>query len=60
MEEEQELSLTISWPFLATGRVLIDVPERTVTLRVNEEQVTFNICQAKKAPKKVKLATWLN
>ncbi|XP_022863492.1 uncharacterized protein LOC111383608 [Olea europaea var. sylvestris] len=48
MEEDQEIPLIFGRPFLATGRALIDVQGGHLTLRVNEEEVRFNIYQAMK------------
>ncbi|XP_022860538.1 uncharacterized protein LOC111381062 [Olea europaea var. sylvestris] len=55
MEEDEKVPLILGRPFLATGRALIDVQEGNLTLRVNEEQVTFNIHQEKKALEKGKV-----
>jgi hypothetical protein len=52
MEEDEKVPLILGRAFLATGRALIDVQEGKLTLRVNEEQVTFNIHQAEKPPEK--------
>lgn len=41
-------------PFLATGRTFIDVQGGKLTMRVNEEQVVFNIYPTKKSSEKVK------
>ncbi|XP_022861677.1 uncharacterized protein LOC111382049 [Olea europaea var. sylvestris] len=57
MEEAEKVSLILGQPFLATGRALIDAQEGKLTLRVNEEEVTFNIHQEKKAPEKGKVDT---
>ncbi|XP_022860338.1 uncharacterized protein LOC111380906 [Olea europaea var. sylvestris] len=57
MDEDKKVPLIHDRPFLATGRALIDVQEEKLTLRVNEEQVTFNIHQEKKAPEKGKVDT---
>ncbi|XP_022858776.1 uncharacterized protein LOC111379600 [Olea europaea var. sylvestris] len=57
MEEDEKVPLILSRPFLATRRALIDVQEGKLMLRVNEEQVTFNIHQEKKAPGKGKVDT---
>lgn len=43
MEEDQEIPLIFGRPFLATGEVLIDIQGGQLTLRVNEEEVRFNI-----------------
>ena len=32
--------------FLATGRALVDMENRQVTFRLNNEEVTFNICRS--------------
>ncbi|XP_022892010.1 uncharacterized protein LOC111406878 [Olea europaea var. sylvestris] len=55
MEEDEEVPLILGRPFLAIGRALIDVQEGKLTLRVNEEQLTFNIHQEKKALEKGKV-----
>ncbi|XP_042992364.1 uncharacterized protein LOC122318797, partial [Carya illinoinensis] len=46
MEEDEEVPLILGRPFLATGRALIDVQKGELTLRVNKEEVMFNIYQA--------------
>ena len=43
MEEDREIPLILGQPFLATGRALIDVHSDNFTLRVNNEEVRFNI-----------------
>ncbi|KAL2497425.1 RNA-directed DNA polymerase [Abeliophyllum distichum] len=48
MEEDKEIPLIVGRPFLATARALIDVYEGTLTLRVDKEQVTFNVFKAMK------------
>ncbi|XP_022881095.1 uncharacterized protein LOC111398428 [Olea europaea var. sylvestris] len=48
MEEDQEIPLILRRPFLVTERALIDVQGGQLTLRVNEEEVRFNIYQAMK------------
>ncbi|XP_073224760.1 uncharacterized protein [Cicer arietinum] len=46
MEEDNDIPLILGRPFLATGRAMIDVADGTLTLKVNEETVTFNILKA--------------
>ncbi|XP_073221514.1 uncharacterized protein [Cicer arietinum] len=46
MEEDNDIPLILGRPFLATGRAMIDVADGTLTLKVNEEIVTFNILKA--------------
>ena len=50
MEEDRELPLILGLPFLATGRALIDVHNDNLTLRVNDEEVRFNIYHTMKFP----------
>ncbi|XP_022856114.1 uncharacterized protein LOC111377273 [Olea europaea var. sylvestris] len=50
MEEDQEISLILDRPFLATGKVFIDVQGGQLTLTVNEEEMRFNIYQAMQFP----------
>ncbi|XP_035546857.1 uncharacterized protein LOC118348729 [Juglans regia] len=50
MEEDQEVPLILGQPFLATGRALIDVQNGELTLRVNKEEIMFNIYQAMRIP----------
>ena len=42
------IPLILGRPFLATGRALIDVQQRTLSLRIYDETVTFNIFKAMK------------
>ncbi|KAL5555523.1 hypothetical protein UlMin_037759 [Ulmus minor] len=46
MEEDREVPLILGRPFLATGRTLIDVHQGKLILRVQDEQVTFNVFEA--------------
>ncbi|XP_028088313.1 uncharacterized protein LOC114288887 [Camellia sinensis] len=43
---KQEVPLIHGRPFLATGKALIDVQKGELTLRVNKEEIMFNIYQA--------------
>ncbi|XP_061344598.1 uncharacterized protein LOC133290247, partial [Gastrolobium bilobum] len=45
-EADREVPLLLDRPFLATGRTLIDVEKRALTMRVNNEQITFNVLNA--------------
>ncbi|KAL5572849.1 hypothetical protein UlMin_022446 [Ulmus minor] len=53
MEEDREVPLILGRPFLATGRILIDVHQGKLILRVQDEQVTFNVFEAMKFPSNV-------
>ncbi|KAK8923616.1 hypothetical protein KSP39_PZI019737 [Platanthera zijinensis] len=50
MEEDRDVPIILGRPFLATGRTLIDVQKGELTMRVNEEEVTFNVLKAIKYP----------
>ncbi|XP_022041040.1 uncharacterized protein LOC110943611 [Helianthus annuus] len=43
MDEDSEVPLILGRPFLATTRALIDVYDGKLTLRVDEDEVTFDI-----------------
>ncbi|XP_062080842.1 uncharacterized protein LOC133785638 [Humulus lupulus] len=51
MEEDQEIPIILGRPFLATGKALIDIHDGNLTLRVNGEEVKFNISNTMKFPK---------
>ncbi|XP_022871978.1 uncharacterized protein LOC111391067 [Olea europaea var. sylvestris] len=50
MEEDSNIPLILGRPFLATGRALIDVYDRKMIFRVDNEQVIFNMFKAMKHP----------
>ena len=60
MEEDQEVPLIFGRPFLATGRVLIDVQKGELTLIVNKEDVMFNIYQAMRFPEDPSTCFWVD
>ena len=43
IEEDREIPLILGRPFLSIGKALIDVRSGNLTLRVNDEEVKFNI-----------------
>ncbi|XP_024035502.1 uncharacterized protein LOC127899262 [Citrus sinensis] len=53
MIEDREIPIILGRPFLATRRTLIDVQEGKLILRVQDEQVTFNVFEAMKYPSKI-------
>ncbi|XP_061351350.1 uncharacterized protein LOC133296396 [Gastrolobium bilobum] len=53
-EADREVPLLLGRPFLATGRTLIDVEKGALTMRVNNEQITFNVLNALKYPSQKK------
>ena len=46
MQKDKEVSIILGRPFLATGRAMIDVQKGELGLRVQEEEVTFNVFNA--------------
>ncbi|KAL0355334.1 UNVERIFIED_CONTAM: hypothetical protein Sradi_3980300 [Sesamum radiatum] len=51
MEEDANTPLILGRPFLATGKALIDVQKGQLTLRINDEEVIFNVFKAIKHPR---------
>ena len=47
-EADREVPIILGRPFLATRRTLIDVQKGELTMRVNDQEVTFNVCNALK------------
>ena len=46
MEEDKEVPIILGRPFLAIGRALINVQKGELRLRVQDEEVTFNVLNA--------------
>ena len=44
-EVDFEVPIILGRPFLATGRVLLDMEKGHMKFRLNNEEVTFNICR---------------
>ena len=53
MEEDSNIFLILSRPFLAIGRTLIDVKKGELILRVQDEQVTFKVFKVTPQPSNV-------
>ncbi|KAL8097217.1 hypothetical protein AgCh_030366 [Apium graveolens] len=49
-EEDKKISIILGRPFLATGRTLINVQKGEITMRVQDQDVTFNVFNAMKFP----------
>ncbi|KAF7800716.1 DNA-directed DNA polymerase [Senna tora] len=49
-EEDREVPIILGRPFLATGRTIIDVQKGELKMRVQDEEVTFNVFKAMKLP----------
>ncbi|PIN11091.1 hypothetical protein CDL12_16311 [Handroanthus impetiginosus] len=50
MEMDSEIPIILGRPFLATGKTLIDVQKGELTMRVQDQQITFNVFKAMKFP----------
>ncbi|PIN18012.1 hypothetical protein CDL12_09323 [Handroanthus impetiginosus] len=50
MEVDSEIPIILGRPFLANGRTLIDVQKGELTMRVQDQQITFNVFKAMKFP----------
>ena len=50
MQEDKEVPIILGRPFLTTGRAMIDVQKGELGLKVQEEEVTFNIFNDIKHP----------
>ncbi|XP_038904346.1 uncharacterized protein LOC120090699 [Benincasa hispida] len=49
-EADREVPIILGRPFLATGKVLIDMHKGELTMRMANEEVTFNVLNALKFP----------
>ncbi|XP_063948095.1 uncharacterized protein LOC135152190 [Daucus carota subsp. sativus] len=49
-EEDKKIPIILGRPFLVTGRTLIDVQKGELTMRVQDQMVTFNMFNAIKLP----------
>ncbi|KAH9769701.1 hypothetical protein KPL71_012115 [Citrus sinensis] len=59
-EADKEVPIILGRPFLAIGKTLIDVQKGELTMRVNDQQVTFNILEAMRNPDEVKDCNFLS
>ena len=50
MEEDKEIPIILGRPFLTTRRAMIDVQRRELKLRVQKDEVKFNVFEAVKHP----------
>ena len=49
-EEDKKILIILGRPFFATGRTLIDVQKGELTMRVQDQDVTFNVFKVMKFP----------
>ncbi|PIN21729.1 DNA-directed DNA polymerase [Handroanthus impetiginosus] len=50
MKMDSEIPIILGRPFLATGKTLIDVQKDELTMRVEDQQIIFNVFEAMKFP----------
>ena len=50
MEDDKDIPIILGRPFLATGRTMIDVQRGELKLRVQEDEVKFNVFKAVRHP----------
>ena len=53
MDEDRDIPLIFGRLFLGMEKALIDVHSGNLVLRVNDEEVKFNICHTMKFPNEV-------
>lgn len=59
-EANKEVSIILGRPFLVTGKTFINVQKGELTIRVNDQQVTFNVSEAMKNPNKVEYCNFFS
>ncbi|KAH9679769.1 hypothetical protein KPL71_026264 [Citrus sinensis] len=59
-EADKEVPIILGRPFLATGKTLIDVQKGELTMRVNDQQVTFNVLEVMRNPDEVEDCNFLS
>ena len=50
MEEDKEIPIILGRPFLSIGRVMIDVQRGELKLRVQDDEVKFNVFEVVRHP----------
>ena len=58
-EADKEVPIILGRPFLATGKTLINMQKEELTMRVNDQQVTFNVLEAMRNPDKIEDCNFL-
>ncbi|XP_052299834.1 uncharacterized protein LOC107178669 [Citrus sinensis] len=59
-EADKKVPIILGIPFLVTGKTLIDVQKGELTMRVNDQQVTFNVLEAMKNPDELEDCNFLS
>ncbi|XP_049399781.1 uncharacterized protein LOC125863840 [Solanum stenotomum] len=58
--DDRTVSIILGRPFLATGRALVDMESGQMKFRLNNEEVTFNICRCMKKESDLKYVSVVN
>ncbi|KAK4737182.1 hypothetical protein R3W88_000879 [Solanum pinnatisectum] len=59
-EIDAEIPITLGGPFLATGRALVDVESGELKFRVNEDELSFNVCKSMKYPSDIHVVSTID
>ena len=59
-EADKDVPIILGRPFLATEKTLIDVKKGELTMRVNDQQVTFNVLDAMKSPDEIEYCNFIS
>ncbi|XP_024033495.1 uncharacterized protein LOC112095621 [Citrus clementina] len=59
-ETNKEVPIILERPFLVTGKTLIDVQKGELTIKVNDQQVTFNVLETVRNPDEVEDCNFLS
>ena len=59
-EADKEVPIIFGRPFLTTGKTLIGLQKGELTIRVNDQQVTFNVLEAMRSPDEVEDCNFLS
>lgn len=60
MLEDEEISLILERPFLATGKTSINVHEGKIILRMEDEQETFDVFKSMNSPSEINACLTMN
>ncbi|KAK4731369.1 hypothetical protein R3W88_024357 [Solanum pinnatisectum] len=56
-EIDAEIPIILGIPFLATRRALVDIESGVLMFRVNDDEVTFNVCKSMKHPSDIHMVS---
>ncbi|XP_049399748.1 uncharacterized protein LOC125863789 [Solanum stenotomum] len=59
-EIDAEIPIILGRPYLATGRALVNVESGELKFRVNEDEVTFNVCKSMKHPSDINVVSTID